>query len=128
MCWGAACRYLNDHPLHISDDDKARLTASVLNDTLLMEQVNVMDYSMLTAITDRGEIVLGIIDYIRQYTWDKHLETWVKSSSLLQSGRGAPTVISPTQYKERFRQAMSDYFSVVPLKWTAPRAHKPTGQ
>jgi hypothetical protein len=27
--------------------------------------------------------VVAIIDFIRTYTWDKQLETWVKSSGIL---------------------------------------------
>ena len=42
-------------------------------------------------------IFVGIIDYLRKYTWDKQLETWVKSSGIM-GGRGkVPTVISPGQ-------------------------------
>lgn len=34
---------------------------------------------------DREDAVLAvaIIDYVRTYTWDKQLETWVKGSGLL---------------------------------------------
>jgi 1-phosphatidylinositol-3-phosphate 5-kinase len=38
---------------------------------------------------------------MRKYTWDKQLETWVKSTGIM-GGRGkVPTVISPEQYKLR---------------------------
>lgn len=56
-------------------------------------------------------------DYIRQYTWDKQLEKWFKShASSVQ-----PTVISPKNYKERFRTAMWSYFITVPHKFTRIR-------
>ncbi len=48
-----------------------------------------------------------------QYTWDKQLETWVKSTGILAGGK-EPTVISPKQYCRRFRAAMSSYFTLVP--------------
>ena len=48
-----------------------------------------------------------------QYTWDKQLETWVKSTGILAGGK-EPTVISPKQYLRRFRAAMSSYFTLVP--------------
>lgn len=86
-----------------------------------------MDYSLLVGVDEeRGELVLGIIDFIRQYTWDKHLETWVKASGILGGPKNAaPTVISPKQYKLRFRKAMSTYFVMVPDEWspqvTVPR-------
>ena len=34
----------------------------------------------------KKQLVLGIIDYLRQYTWDKQLETYVKSSGVLGYG------------------------------------------
>lgn len=81
-----------------------------------------MDYSLLVGVDEeRQELVLGIIDFFRQYTWDKHLETWVKASGILGGPKNAaPTVISPKQYKKRFRKAMSTYFVMVPDQWTAP--------
>ncbi|GJT45678.1 putative reverse transcriptase domain-containing protein, partial [Tanacetum coccineum] len=45
------------------------------------KSVDVMDYSLLVGVDEQNhELVLGIIDFMRQYTWDKHLETWVKAS------------------------------------------------
>lgn len=81
-----------------------------------------MDYSLLVGVDEeRQELVLGIIDFIRQYTWDKHLETWVKASGILGGPKNAPpTVISPKQYKKRFRKAMSTYFVMVPDHWSPP--------
>lgn len=83
-----------------------------------------MDYSLLVGIDEvKHELVLGIIDFMRQYTWDKHLETWVKASGILGGPKNvAPTVISPKQYKKRFRKAMAGYFLVVPDQWSAPTA------
>jgi len=80
-----------------------------------------MDYSLLVGVDEeRRELVLGIIDYIRQYTWDKHLETWVKASGILGGPKNeAPTVISPREYKKRFRKAMSTYFQTVPDLWSS---------
>jgi hypothetical protein len=61
------------------------------------------------------KLVVGIIDYIRQYTWDKHVETWVKSAGILPGMSKEPTIISPKQYMKRFRAAMEQYFTVVPF-------------
>ena len=81
-----------------------------------------MDYSLLVGIDEeKRELVVGIIDFMRQYTWDKHLETWVKASGILGGPKNAtPTVISPDQYKKRFRKAMSTYFIMVPDQWSPP--------
>lgn len=81
-----------------------------------------MDYSLLVGVDEvKHELVLGIIDFMRQYTWDKHLESWVKASGILGGPKNvSPTVISPKQYKKRFRKAMSAYFLVVPHQWEPP--------
>jgi 1-phosphatidylinositol-3-phosphate 5-kinase len=54
-------------------------------------------------------------DYIRTYTWDKKLESWVKDASFLGGGahKGEPTIVTPKQYKARFRSAMERYFPLV---------------
>lgn len=54
------------------------------------------------------------IDYIRTYTWDKKLESWVKDSTFLGgANRGEPTIIGPKQYRHRFLSAMERYFPLV---------------
>lgn len=86
---------------------------------MILQSIDVMDYSLLVGVDEeKHELVLGIIDFMRQYTWDKHLETWAKSSGILGGPKNAsPTVVSPKQYKKRFRKAMSAYFIVVPDQW-----------
>lgn len=74
---------------------------------------------MLVGVEEQTqELVVGIIDFIRPYTWDKQLESWVKTSGILGGvgpGKDAmPTIISPDKYKKRFRQAMTAYFYVIP--------------
>ena len=84
-----------------------------------------MDYSLLVGVdTQRRELVCGIIDYLRQYTWDKQLETWVKSS-LVVPKNVLPTVISPKEYKKRFRKFMSTYFLSVPDHWCSQESSDP---
>lgn len=81
-----------------------------------LQSINVMDYSLLVGVdTWRQELVCGIIDYLTEYTWDKQLETWVKSS--LVPKNVLPTVISPKEYKKRFRKFMSTHFLSVPDNW-----------
>lgn len=90
--------------------------------TSFLQSVDVMDYSLLVGIDEeKRQLVVGIIDFMRQYTWDKHLETWVKTSGILGGPKNAqPTVISPDQYKKRFRKAMTTYFLMVPDQWSPP--------
>ena len=71
-----------------------------------------MDYSLLVGVDDQTkELVLGIVDYIRTFTWDKRVESWVKD--LRGAGGKTPTIVTPKQYKQRFRSAMERYFPLV---------------
>ena len=45
-------------------------------------------------------------DYVRLYTWDKRLETLVKSTGILGGAGKMPTVVSPDVYMRRFREAI----------------------
>ncbi|QDZ23907.1 phosphatidylinositol phosphate kinase [Chloropicon primus] len=102
-------------PILVEQDARAKLERSMWKDTSFLAQLGVMDYSLLVGIDEiNGELVVGIIDYIRQYTWDKQLETWVKSSGILGGAGKVPTIISPKQYMKRFRIAMMVYFTLVP--------------
>ncbi|XP_073156425.1 1-phosphatidylinositol-3-phosphate 5-kinase FAB1B-like isoform X2 [Henckelia pumila] len=108
-------------PIFLGTKAKRLLERAVWNDTNFLASIDVMDYSLLVGVDDeKHELVLGIIDFMRQYTWDKHLETWVKASGILGGPKNAsPTVISPKQYKKRFRKAMSAYFLMVPDQWSS---------
>ncbi|XP_057797068.1 1-phosphatidylinositol-3-phosphate 5-kinase FAB1B-like isoform X2 [Salvia miltiorrhiza] len=109
-------------PIFVGNKAKRILERAVWNDTAFLASVDVMDYSLLVGVDEeKNELVLGIIDFMRQYTWDKHLETWVKASGILGGPKNAsPTVISPKQYKRRFRKAMTTYFLMVPDQWSPP--------
>ncbi|KAG9444056.1 hypothetical protein H6P81_015396 [Aristolochia fimbriata] len=112
---------LRTKPMFLGSKAKRTLERAVWNDTSFLASIDVMDYSLLVGVDEeRKELVLGIIDFMRQYTWDKHLETWVKASGILGGPKNAsPTVISPKQYKKRFRKAMSTYFLTVPDQWSS---------
>jgi len=80
--------------------------------TGFLSNMNVMDYSLLVGINREGrEIIVGIIDYLRGYTVDKHIESWVK---LLRRPGEDPTVISPHQYAARFQDQILAYFTRIP--------------
>ncbi|KAL8160086.1 hypothetical protein V2J09_001623 [Rumex salicifolius] len=112
---------LRTNPIFLGSKAKRSLERAVWNDTSFLASVDVMDYSLLVGVDEESkELVLGIIDYMRQYTWDKHLETWVKASGILGGPKNAsPTIISPKQYKLRFRKAMTAYFLTVPDHWSS---------
>ena len=106
-------------PICVTNEAKAMLAMTVWNDTLCLSSLNVMDYSLLVGVDEtNNRLVLGIIDYMRTYTWDKQIETYVKRSGIL-GGTGPskskiPTIISPKQYKKRFRVAIWAYFLLIP--------------
>ncbi|CAE5963743.1 unnamed protein product [Arabidopsis arenosa] len=112
---------LRTEPIFLGSKAKRSLERAIWNDTNFLASVDVMDYSLLVGFDEeRKELVLGIIDFMRQYTWDKHLETWVKASGILGGPKNAsPTIVSPKQYKRRFRKAMTTYFLTVPEPWTS---------
>ncbi|KAL4280932.1 hypothetical protein GQ457_03G009690 [Hibiscus cannabinus] len=112
---------LRTEPIFLQSKEKRNLERAIWNDTSFLASIAVMDYSLLVGVDEeRKELVLGIIDFMRQYTWDKHLETWVKASGILGGPKNAsPTIISPKQYKKRFRKAMTTYFLTVPDQWTS---------
>ncbi|CAN8235640.1 unnamed protein product [Cochlearia groenlandica] len=112
---------LRTDPIFLGSKAKRSLERAIWNDTNFLASVDVMDYSLLVGFDEeRKELVLGIIDFMRQYTWDKHLETWVKASGFLGGPKNAaPTIVSPKQYKRRFRKAMTTYFLTVPEPWTS---------
>ena len=106
--------YTNGHPIPLNETDKSLLRMALFNDSLFLSSLQVVDYSLLVGLNERDSVqYCGIIDYIRQYTWDKRLETAVKSTGII-AGQAAPTVISPNSYKQRFRLAMERYFAAVP--------------
>ncbi|XP_052182614.1 1-phosphatidylinositol-3-phosphate 5-kinase FAB1B-like [Diospyros lotus] len=109
-------------PIFVGTKAKRSLERAVWNDTSFLASVDVMDYSLLVGVDEeKHQLVIGIIDFMRQYTWDKHLETWVKASGILGGPKNtSPTIISPKQYKRRFRKAMTTYFLMVPDQWCRP--------
>ncbi|XP_022941957.1 putative 1-phosphatidylinositol-3-phosphate 5-kinase FAB1C [Cucurbita moschata] len=112
---------LRTKPIFLGSKAKRKLERAIWNDTSFLASIDVMDYSLLVGVDEeRKELVLGIIDFMRQYTWDKQLETWVKASGILGGSKNAsPTIISPKQYKKRFRKAMTAYFLTVPDQWSS---------
>lgn len=107
--------FIYESPLFAREHSKKLLKASVWNDTLFLSRQNVMDYSLMVAVDEaRKELVVGIIDCIRTYTWDKKLESWIKDRGFAGGNRNRPTVTSPKEYKSRFRAAMNRYVLQAP--------------
>ena len=107
-----------ENPLYITLKSKHTLLEAIDLDSQFLASNSMMDYSLLVGKDlETSELVLGIIDYIRTFTWDKKVETLVKSSGILGGGGKVPTVCSPHLYMNRFRDAMYKYFILVPDIW-----------
>ncbi|OBZ68491.1 1-phosphatidylinositol 3-phosphate 5-kinase FAB1, partial [Grifola frondosa] len=124
-------------PFYLREHSKRILRGALFNDSKFLADINVMDYSLVVGVDSmNNELVVGIVgalgfsrsfylrshnfslDYIRTYTWDKKLESWVKDSTFLGgANKGEPTIIGPKQYRHRFLSAMERYFPLVPDRW-----------
>ncbi|KAF6115513.1 phosphoinositide kinase, FYVE-type zinc finger containing [Phyllostomus discolor] len=112
-------KMVRDNPLYIRSHSKAVLRASIRSDAHFLSSHLIIDYSLLVGRDDTSnELVVGIIDYIRTFTWDKKLEMVVKSTGILGGQGKMPTVVSPELYRSRFCEAMDKYFLMVPDHWT----------
>lgn len=127
-------------PLYIREASKNMLKQALKHDVDFLAGMNIMDYSVIVGIDsskehgrsggDDGdaqgneshhELVVGIIDFLRSYTWDKRVETFVKEQSSLLAGGGAkgelPTVITPKQYAQRFLTFLDSILLLSPDSW-----------
>ena len=123
-------------PLPLERNMAELLKAAVHNDSLVLCKMNVVDYSLLLIIdenidenskfsminerndkessketayninTDLKSVRIGIIDYVRKYTWDKQLEHVGK---FIINGL-EPTIVDPKMYRIRFNKTMNNYF------------------
>ncbi|KAM9486058.1 1-phosphatidylinositol 3-phosphate 5-kinase isoform 6-T6 [Clarias gariepinus] len=112
-------KLVHDNPLYIRSHCKASLRAAIHSDAYFLSSHLIIDYSLLVGRDDAtDQLVVGIIDYIRTFTWDKKLEMVVKSTGILGGQGKMPTVVSPELYRTRFCEAMDKYFLMVPDHWT----------
>ena len=110
--------FTEGRPLPLHDRAKEYFNKAVLNDTLFLSIINVVDYSILVGMDEeKNELVVGIIDFMRQYDIIKRMERMGKSVGMI-AGQAEPTIIQPPAYRNRFQQAMQRYFMMVPDKWT----------
>lgn len=114
-------------PLFIREGGKAMLRQALKHDATMLAERNVMDYSVVVGVDTSGNVerpclVVGIIDFLRTYTFEKRVETFVKEqSSLLGAAKNElPTVITPKQYANRFLTFMDSILLVSPDAWFQP--------
>ena len=64
---GDFLEWTRGRPMPLTDRAKAVFQMSILNDTLFLSIINVLDYSILVGIDDENqELVVGIIDFMRR--------------------------------------------------------------
>ena len=112
--------YIEDNggePLFLDFDNFKILNQALINDCLFLKKENIIDYSLLIIyeINNSNEfeikkIRMGMIDYLRKYTWDKQIESYGKK---LIHGFANPTIINPENYSERFIEKIKLYFSSI---------------
>lgn len=112
--------YIYESPVFVNEYLKRLLRGSLFNDTSFLSAMDVMDYSLIIGIDDCSKkLYIGIIDWLRTFTWDKKVENWVKGKNIIGSSKKGkdPTIITPKQYRTRFREAMERYILLVPDFW-----------
>ncbi|KAJ9476592.1 1-phosphatidylinositol 3-phosphate 5-kinase [Pseudozyma hubeiensis] len=107
------------NPIFIREHSKKLLRASLYNDSLFLADMNVMDYSLMVGVDRQTkQLVVGIIDFVRTYTWDKRVESFVKETALLGgAGKGEPTIITPPDYRTRFLTFVDKALLLMPDHW-----------
>jgi len=113
---------MGGEPLFLDFDNYKILRKALINDCFFLKREGIIDYSLLIIfeigdIKEKNEnkfqikkIRMGIIDYLRKYTWDKQIESYGKK---IIHGFSKPTIINPEKYCERFIKKFKKYFACV---------------
>ncbi|KAL0204867.1 hypothetical protein P9112_000174 [Eukaryota sp. TZLM1-RC] len=97
------------NPSLISLQEKNHIMTTLARDTLMLSNLNVVDYSLIVGIT-RTKIRIGIIDYLARYSTFKAVESKVKQSYFYNWKGLDPTIVSPQHYRLRFINSIDCYF------------------
>ncbi|KAL7719137.1 Phosphatidylinositol-4-phosphate 5-kinase [Entamoeba marina] len=109
---GNLVRALTKTPIIVTVQDKMELMSIIKSDTQMLQENNVMDYSLIIGCNEiTSEMWVGFIDFIRTYTWDKQLESVVKKICSLGEN---PTVIEPEMYRKRLLTFINTVFMIMP--------------
>ncbi|GAA5975197.1 hypothetical protein JCM5350_000179 [Sporobolomyces pararoseus] len=114
-------------PIYVREESQNFIRQAIYNDSQFLSDLNVMDYSLVIGVDSaKQELVVGIVDFIRTYTWNKRIESWVKETTFIggASKAGGPTIITPKQYKMRFREAIDGYLQLSPSPWLSAESLK----
>ena len=103
----------NNEPLALFEKDYIFFKNACENDTIFFSEHNLIDYSLLLIIDEKNNNVrMGLIDFLRIYTWDKQLEHMGKR--VINAG-AVPTITNPLDYRERFMIAIKKFFMEVKI-------------
>ena len=85
-------------PALASQADEDFVRAGIGQDTEMLRDLGIIDYSLIVFFDEeRMHLRVGIIDYLRTFTWDKMAESTVKG--LVAEDR--PTIVSAPEYPTR---------------------------
>ena len=112
------------HPLSLPHSQWLYFQTAIFNDTLFLSKLSIIDYSLLLLVVKskspdpalpKWRLVVGMIDYLRPYTWDKQVESVTKTVlNVAQREEDVkPTIIDPQDYRNRFAAAMNSFFCAV---------------
>ncbi len=98
----------NNEPLALYEKDYKFFKKASENDSSFLSEHNLIDYSLLVIIDEKMKMIrLGIIDFLRIYTWDKQLEHMGK---IVINAGAVPTITNPNDYRDRFINALKKFF------------------
>ncbi|MCO5565610.1 hypothetical protein L7F22_019284 [Adiantum nelumboides] len=104
-------------PIYLREGSKRLLRQALLHDSLFLAQCDVMDYSLVVGVCEgRPELRVGIIDFIRTFTFGKKAESFLKEA-VGGHGSEAPTIIDPKQYRARFLAFLDSVLLLSPDHW-----------
>ncbi|ELP90741.1 phosphatidylinositol-4-phosphate 5-kinase, putative [Entamoeba invadens IP1] len=103
---------LSKKPIVIDKAKKEDMMDLIIEDTKMLEKGDIMDYSLIVGRDEMTQqICVGIIDFLRTFTWDKQIESFVKKIIALGE---SPTVINPELYRNRLLGFVNSVFMVMP--------------
>eukprot|EP00770_Monocercomonoides_exilis_P002507 MONOS_2491.1-p1 / transcript=MONOS_2491.1 / gene=MONOS_2491 / organism=Monocercomonoides_exilis_PA203 / gene_product=phosphatidylinositol-3-phosphate / transcript_product=phosphatidylinositol-3-phosphate / location=Mono_scaffold00052:3796-12164(-) / protein_length=2569 / sequence_SO=supercontig / SO=protein_coding / is_pseudo=false len=106
--------------LAVREKDWQMMMKGAERDAQFLSRLNVVDYSLIVGVDENNHTIrCGIIDYLRQYTWDKQFESRIKKSYLLNQGDVLPTIIHPSEYKLRFIDSLKEYITSIPEQFSS---------
>lgn len=103
----------NGEPICLELTKSREVFEALEKDAEFLTSLNRIDYSLLLILDDEKRVCkMGIIDYLREFTFDKQLESVGKRVIT----RAQPTIIKSSAYKERFLSALEKVFMEVEIK------------